>query len=481
MITLGEAAEATGGEWLSNPLPPETPLRGASHDTRALGTAEIFITLRGAGADAHDFLPMLVGSSIKLVLVERAVSLPGFAGNILRVDDSLRALARMGRFLVEKFRPKVVAITGSYGKTTAKEVIAHVLEGGLRVLRTPGSHNNEIGLPLTLLDLDGSQEVAVLEFSARREGDITYLGEIAPPDIAVLLTVGRAHIGVFGSQEAIYRAKGEIFSNLRKGGLALVGADDPRLRELAGQNRALSFGLSGGDYTAEDIMTDALGRQSFTGLHGETRLALQSAISGPHGAFPVLAAWAVARELGVADQVVAERAATVPAQKGRALTRKAPGGAIIVDDSYNASPETVINLMATLATMEASRRILVLGHLSELEEGLGDSSRIIGGALKPPLDGCHVLAPATPGFAEALADAAQDVRVTGYKNRAELMEVLRSLDTSGTVIGIKGARSAHTERIVQELLGNRVTCRLETCGILKQCMDCDRIDRDESP
>lgn len=473
MITMEEAARATGGEWLSRPLPMDTPLRGGAFDTRDLGGAEIFLALPGETSDGHDFLPALKGSSVKLAVVSRG-GIPGDASsNLLRVPDVLAALGRLGAFALRKYRPKVVAITGSYGKTTAKEVIAHVLEGGRKVLKTPGSHNNEIGLPLALLKLDGSQDTAVLEFSARKEGDIEYLGTIAPPDVAVLLTVGRAHIGVFGSQDAIYRAKGEIFNHLSPDGLAVVGAQDPRLAECAAGHRKATFGGSTGDYRAEHITADANGRQQFTGVHQSTRLELASGIPGAHGLYPLLAAWAVARELDLPDDVVAARGAFDPAQKGRALLLKAPGGADVLDDTYNASPETVLNLIATLGSMKAGERILVLGHLSELEEGLGPSAEIIGRALAPTLDQCLVHAPASPGFAENLERHAQGCTVRGFATLPELIAALRKLDAPGRVIGLKGARSAHMERAVQGLLGKGITCRLETCGLLMSCTDCN--------
>lgn len=474
---MEEAAKATGGEWLTRPLPPETALRGGGQDTRSLGAAETFFALPGEHADGHDFLPRLGDTRARLAVVSRDAAAPGFSGNLLRVPDVLRALGDMGAFALRKYGPKVVAITGSYGKTTAKELIAHVLAGSRKVLKTPGSHNNEIGLPLALLGLDGSQDTAVLEFSARKEGDIAYLGALAPPDVAVLLAVGSAHIGVFGSREAIYRAKGEIFNHLRPGGLALVGAEDARLRACAGEHRTLTFGREQGDFHAEQIRADGQGRQRFTGVHGAARLEMRSGIRGAHGLHPMLAAWAVARELGVPDHEVAERAEFDPAQKGRALLLQAPGGAAVLDDSYNASPETVLNLIATLASMEGKERILVLGHLSELEEGLTETARIIGAALTPPLDQCLVYAPGSPGLEEKLAAHARGCEVRGFSSQAGLIAALRELDAPGRVIGVKGGRVAHMERAVRGLLGDDITCTLESCGLLMSCTDCDAMTR----
>lgn len=477
MITLTEAAAATGGRWLRQPLPESLPLQGAAFDTRSLGPAQIFFALKGQSGDGHDHLHRLAGGGVKLLVVHRDVVPEGFAGAVLRVEDTLAALAQMAGFLVKKHRPRVVAITGSYGKTTTKEVVAHVLEGARRVLKSPGTLNNEIGVPLTLLELDGSQDTCVLEFSARKVGDIDYLGRIAPPDVAVLLAVGHAHVGVFGGRENIYRAKSEIFRHLHSKGLAIVGAEDPRLAALAAGHRTVTFGRDGGDYHALDIAADEQGRQAFTAVHGETHIPVQSGISGPHGYAPILVAWAVARELGVPDDVFAARAGFAPESKGRSRLLTAPGGALLVDDTYNASPETVINLIGTLALLRPEKKVLVLGHLSELEAGLEHTAEMIGRHLRPPLASCYVYSPAAPEWPRLLEQAAGGIPVTRFDSQAALIAALRTLDAPGAVIGVKGARSAHMERVVQGMLGADVTCTLTPCGLLKHCTDCDALSR----
>ncbi|HKI97764.1 MAG TPA: UDP-N-acetylmuramoyl-tripeptide--D-alanyl-D-alanine ligase [bacterium] len=477
MITLAEAAQATGGEWLAQPLPPETPLQGGAFDTRALDGAGIFFALSGEHSDGHAYLPRLAGSSVRLAVVARPADAGDYGGALLRVADPLAALAAMAHFLVEKYHPTVVAITGSYGKTTAKEVIAHVLAGQQRVLKSPGSLNNEIGVPVTLLGLDGSQDTVVLEYSARKPGDIDYLSRIAPPDVAVLLAVGQAHIGVFGSQEAIFRAKGEIFHHLRPGGTAIVGAAQPRLREMAAPHRVLSFGAEAGDFHAEDIAFDAEGHQCFTAVRGSgpdaVRLPLRAGMPGPHGCEPVLAAWAVAHTLGLSDRLVTERGGVAPGQKGRLRVVPAQGGATLIDDCYNASPETVANLIGTLNARPEGDKVLVLGPLAELEEGLRDSARAIAERLRPPLARCLVYDPRGSLLAEHLQAGAQGVDVVHVASQPALMAALRELDAPGRIIGIKGARSAHMERFILALQGVPVGCQRHPCSLLKYCTDCE--------
>ena len=475
MITMAEAHKATNGTWLVQSLPMDTPLQGGSVDTRNLAGADIFLALKGEQADGHDYLHLLAGTGVRLAIVSRELEIPGFTGNILRVENTLLALAAMGAAAVAKHKPKVVAITGSYGKTTAKEVMAHILEGQRRVLKTPGSYNNEIGLPLSLLALDGTQDTAVLEFSARNPGDIEYLCRIAPPDVAVLLAVGRAHIGVFGSQEAIYLTKGEIFSRLKPGGLAVVGAEDPRLRQLAAGHRVVSFGRGVGDYRAENVTEDDQGRQKFEAVQGQIRLGMKSGIPGAHGLYPLLAAWAVARELGVPDSDVVARGEFHPAQKGRAMPLTAPGGANLLDDSYNASPETVLNLIRTLSTLSGQQRVLVLGHLSELEDGLVESAAAIAQAISPPLDALWICAPQQPEFSELLSAKVRGVPVRSFSGHGELIGALRQADQPGMVFGIKGARSAHMERVVEGMMGRQIECNLPSCGMIKHCTDCGNL------
>ncbi|MDH5752358.1 MAG: UDP-N-acetylmuramoyl-tripeptide--D-alanyl-D-alanine ligase [Deltaproteobacteria bacterium] len=475
MIGFDEAARATGGRWLAEPAPEAAPLSGGAFDTRNLGTAEIFFALAGEGGDGHDYLPRLENSSVRLAVVSREAPLGAWRGAVLLVEDTLAALAALAGFMARKYNPRVVAITGSYGKTTTKEVVAHVLSGGLRVLKSEGSLNNEIGVPITLLGLNDSHQVAVLEYSARKPGDIAYLCRIAPPDIAVLLTVGHAHIGVFGSREAIYRTKGEIFSAVKPGGLCLAGAHDPRLVELAGGSRVSSFGRDSGDYRAAGIHYDEQGRQCFTGINGETTLALQAGMPGPHGCEPVLVAWAVARELGLDDELVAARGAMHPEQKGRAVLSRTANGAVLIDDCYNASPETVVNLLGILASRPEAGKVLVLGPLAELEEGLDQSAAIIAGHLHPPLTRCLVYQPGGGPLGRRMAELSPGVVPSTVETPEQLLEQLAPLDAPGNVIGIKGARSAHMERFVALLEGRSVKCRKHPCGLLKYCTVCEML------
>lgn len=473
MIRPQQAAQFSGGRWIVPPQDPQEELRGASCDTRTLGAAQIFFALCSDSGDGHDHLQALPSSSVRLAVLARPQPIKGFTGAVLQVADPLRALADMAAGLVCFHRPYVVAITGSYGKTTTKELVAHALSGSLRVLRSPGSYNNEIGVPLTLLHLDGTQDIVVLEYSARHPGDIAYLSRIAPPQVGVLTGVGHAHIGVFGSLEAIYRTKGEIFSRLPADGLALVPAEDAHLQQLALGHRVCTVGREKGELRAESLRIDREGRQHFLAVWKELRVAMHAALPGPGGFFSALVAWRVALELGLDPEAVAQRIGEAPTAPGRVQLLHGQGGAMLVDDTYNASPETVLHLIELLRARAESHKVLVLGTLSELEEGLGHSAAQIAEHLQPPLVRCLVHDPLESGLARALeARAPSSIRLEILPEHDALHARLHALDTPDTVIGFKGGRAAHMERFVLRRQGRQVGCQRQPCPLLLRCADC---------
>ena len=476
-MTPAQAKTFSCGHWQQPPSQPHQALDGAAHDTRKLNKAQMFFALRGVGGDGHDYLPQLIGSSVKLIIADRPVHLPTFKGAILQTKDVQTALADMARGLIKLHRPQVVAITGSHGKTTAKEVIAHVLAAGLKLLKTPGSLNNEIGVPLSLLALNGSHDAVVLEFSARKKGDIAFLCSIAPPKVGVLLNVGHAHLGVFGSQEAIYQTKTELFQHLQPAGTALWGSHDPRLGKLA---RSLcppdsciqSFGLEQGDFSITNLQYNHQGCQQFTAVHQQSKLSLQSGILGPFGALPLLAAWGVCRALNLPDHCVQQADGWAPQQPGRLQLAKSTKHAMLIDDTYNASPETIAALAQTLKLRPEPRKILVLGPLSELEEDLKESVELIAKQLPGTVTGCLVYEPQETGFAASLKAAAPQTQVASIASQDELIQTLHNLDAPDCVIGFKGARSSHMERFVLAMQGVKVGCQRMPCSWLRRCVDC---------
>ncbi len=485
MITFSQAQQSSAGNWLRPPAHENTPLHGGAFDTRQLGEAQIFYALQGDQNDGHRYLPNLYRSSVKLAVISNPqADLGAFAGAVLVVNHVHTALNQMAQWLVAHYQPKVVAITGSYGKTTSKETIAHVLSEDWRVLKSQGTHNNEIGIPLTLLKLSTQTQVAVLEYSARKVGDIAHLCRIAPPDIGVLTAVGSAHIGVFGSQQAILNTKGELFTHLAPGGLAIFNGDDPRLAALAtnkacmafyGGNTALSNPktLAPNAFYAQNLRADSQGKVRFEGVHQNVRIPMQSNLMGPHGAEPILAAWAVAKALGApTDAVVAKAASRVMPLYGRATPTKTKQGAFVLDDSYNASPETIANLIQTLNLRPEANKVLVLGPLSELEQGWEHTSQHIAKAITPSLSAFYVYEPQPNGLAECLKPLIKTLELRVFYQWDALLDALLEWDNPQSVFGVKGGRSAHLERLVLALQGEVVGCRRHPCPLLVRCDTC---------
>ena len=459
------------GDWLHQPLPWQTPLRGASLDTRALGSAAMFFALRGEQHDGHDHLADLGRrGQVQLAVVERerverGVAWGAFRGAVLGVDSVEQTLLRLGQAALAERRRQggltVVAITGSHGKTTTKEWVAHVLAGARRVSKAPHSYNNELGVPLTLLAVRTEDEVLVLEFAARHAGDIRLLTELVAPDIGVLLNVGSAHLGEFGSRDAIYDVKGELFRYLPTASLAITSAEDVRLLAMArAHGRHLSFGRLQGDYRATAITYNAAGQQRFIGeapaqdvsteQTGPRRLALQTSIQGTHGHVPILVAWIVAEALGVPAEVVQQRVTEELPLAGRGRTYRSAAGAWIIDDTYNASPETVIHRIESMAVhREPRRRVLVLGSLAELGSHLEAGLRsILAVAIEAGMDRVVLFGDQYRGLSLPLLASSFEVSRVASSAEDALRTIIAAEDRPGVLLGLKGSRVAAMERFL---------------------------------
>ena len=342
-----------------------TEIQRVVTDSRAAEGDTLFVAIKGEHVDGHDYAAAAAAAGA-VCLVERPVDAP----HIL-VDDCVAALGRIGRAVYNRSRATVVGITGSSGKTTTKDLIGQVLAGHADTIATEGSFNNEIGLPLTVCRLTSDTRYLVLEMSARDIGHIAYLTGIAPPDVAVVLNVGVAHLGVFGSRERIAQAKGELVEALPHNGFAVLNADDPNVAAMAGRTdaRVVRYGAGAtADYRSEDVRLDAGGRPRFT-LHaprGSAPVALS--VVGEHMVGNALASAAVACELGMPVEVVADAlGAAKPVSRWRMEVRTTRGGVTVVNDAYNANTESMIAALKALKSMSRGRRgWAVLGPMGEL-------------------------------------------------------------------------------------------------------------------
>ncbi|MGZ8267991.1 MAG: UDP-N-acetylmuramoyl-tripeptide--D-alanyl-D-alanine ligase, partial [Burkholderiales bacterium] len=369
MMALSEAAKLLGGRAEG----ADAFFTGVSTDTRTLGGGQLFVALRGDKYDGHGFLGRAEAAGAAAAMVaEAAVSVEPHSLPLLRVANTRLALGQLAAHWRGRFALRLVALTGSSGKTTVKEMLASVLRqaaGGVQVadapdavLATRGNLNNDIGVPLMLLELKPSHRYAVIEMGMNHAGEIRYLTRLAGPDVALVNNAGTAHIEYLGSQEAIARAKGEIFEGLEAAGTAVINADDayaPLWREVAGYRRRIEFAL---DHPAEVTATYELRELDSAVVlktpAGEARVVLQA--PGLHNVRNALAAAAAAVALDVPLGAIAAGLERFASIKGRLQTKRGPQGATVIDDTYNANPESVRAAIAVLARA-AGKKFLVLG------------------------------------------------------------------------------------------------------------------------
>lgn len=365
-------------------------------DSRDVRAGSLFVAIRGEQVDGHDYAARAVAAGAVLVLAERELADDaGAPVPTVVVADATTALGDLAREVLRRLRaresglPRVVAVTGSVGKTTTKDLLATMLEHDGPTVAPVRSFNNEVGLPVTVLRCDEETVTLVLEMGASGPGHIAYLTDIAPPDVAAVLVVGSAHLGGFGGVEGIARAKAEIVQGLATGGVAVLNADDPRVAAMAPlAARVVTFGREGdADVVARDLTTDDGAHAHFTlvdARHGEMddrAASLESLASpgsadvtltlvGEHHATNALAAAAVALECGVSVTDVAARLSQAGAiSPHRMAVTEVADGVTIIDDSYNANPESMRAALKALVSLAGQRRtIAVLGEMRELGE-----------------------------------------------------------------------------------------------------------------
>ncbi len=464
-LTLAEVAAVTAGQLTGGADPGQRVTGPVVADSRAVVPGSLFVALPGERVDGHAYAASALAAGAVAVLAARPVDVPAVV-----VADPLAALAVLARGVLDRLlaggsaAPTVVGVTGSSGKTTTKDLLAALLGRLGPVVAPQGSFNNELGLPLTVLQADPATRYLVAELGARGPGHISYLCGVAPPRIGVVLNVGAAHEGVFGTRAATAAAKAELVAALPADGLAVLNADDPLVREMAGLTAArvvLTGTASDAGVRAEDIGVDRLARARFRLCTpaGSRRVTL-----GVHGAHQVgnaLAAAAVALEAGLdLDGVVAGLGAAGAASRWRMEVTERPDGIVVVNDAYNANPDSVRAALQALAVMGAGagRTWAVLGEMLELgpdgpqrhaelgalarELGIGRLLAVGAGAW-PYLDGYGAGAGEAAGGGPA-GSRAPDVGAA--------LEQLRAGLAAGDVVLVKASRAIGLDRLAAQLL-----------------------------
>lgn len=446
-FTLDEILTATGGKLAGQEY--QKSFTGVSTDTRTLKPGSLFIALKGEKFDGHDYIVRAVDSGAAGVVIgKKDVYVPERTTAIL-VDDPLSAYQRLARFHRQRFSIPVVAITGSNGKTTTKDMVAAVLSSRMKVLKTEANYNNDVGLPLTLLNINKQHEVAVVEMGMRALGEIRRLAEVALPTIGVVTNVGETHIEILGSVENIATAKGELVEIVGNDGLVILNADNPFVRAMEKKTsaRLVFFGFEGGaDVRAENLV--ASDRQiSFECVSQKGTFPVVVPAPGKHNAYNALAAIAVGLELGLSPAEINSGLESFLPSAMR-LHVETFGDYTVINDAYNASPMSMAAAAETLAYIAKGRKIAVLGDMLELGDVAVDAHRRVGEKLAE--EGIQVVV--TVGklakyIAEAALDSGVDVTVA-CQTHDEAQEALRKLMRPGDTILIKGSRGMKMETIL---------------------------------
>ncbi|HEX4400894.1 MAG TPA: UDP-N-acetylmuramoyl-tripeptide--D-alanyl-D-alanine ligase [Galbitalea sp.] len=373
-LTLADIAQIVGGK-LNTAISDDTEVAGSVQtDSRLVAAGSIFFALPGEVTDGAFFADAAVDNGAALVISERELELPV---PLIAVSNGVAALAALAAAVVARVRAagtlSVIAITGSNGKTTTKNLLRAILEKQAPTVAPQGSFNNHVGAPISMLGIDFATRYLVVEMGASGAGEIARLVAIAKPDIGVVLKVGLAHVGEFGGVDAVQRAKSEMVTDLSEDATAVLNADDDRVAAMAELTAAKVrwFGLSGSaDVRAEDVEATATGT-NFTVVVGELRVPVRLRILGEHHVLNALAALSVAHELGVdLAQAIDAIQAVVRAERWRMELLLPPSGAIVINDAYNASPDSMAAALKTLAQVRGpeDRTIAVLGEMAELGE-----------------------------------------------------------------------------------------------------------------
>ena len=446
--TLSWIAEKVGGQLKGQDL----TILGVSTDTRTLDEGDLYIALVGPNFNGHEFAPFAVGAGAVAVVASEPVDVDV---PVILVEDTKLALGALGAAIKEVVNPKTVAITGSSGKTTVKEMTAAILRRRGKVLATKGNFNNDIGVPLTLLELEEGHDFAVIELGANHLGEIAYTTQLVKPDIATIVNAAASHLEGFGSLLGVARAKSEIFKGLDSAGIAVVNSDSQFANFWLGklhQRKTITFSPdqnSQADFTAQDVIMGLDGCAEFQ-LHCPSgNISIQLKVPGLHNVGNALVAASLALNVGATLQDVQAGLMDMHQVKGRLNVKQLSGQTKLIDDSYNANVASVNAAVDTLSSFSGVR-VLVLGDMAELGEKARYYHEQVGAYAKEQgidyLFSMGVLSRQASKLFEQQGFHADDV--------ADLMSVLESVlinELRDITILVKGSRSSKMERVVEAL------------------------------
>ncbi|PVZ71875.1 UDP-N-acetylmuramoyl-tripeptide--D-alanyl-D-alanine ligase [Pelagibaculum spongiae] len=448
------ASLADMAKMLRAELTADVQVTGVSIDTRTITSGNLFVAIAGDRFDGHNFAEKAAQLGAAALLVERKldVDLP-----MLIVPDATLALGRIARWWRRQLDLKVVGITGSCGKTSVKEMLASILSGQDQTLATKGNLNNHLGVPLTLLQLSEQDRYAVIEMGANHVGEIEYLTGLAKPDVALVNNVAAAHLSGFGSLQGVARAKGEIYQSLRGNDVALINDDDQYasyFSRLVNCHES-RFGLgAGARVTADQIKIQSNGCYQFQLVMPEGSYPVKLSLPGQHQINNALAAASAARALKIAPEIIVAGLQRALPVSGRLRPIELSDGSLILDDSYNANPDSVkaaIDVALELAKHRQQKSLLLLGDMAELGERADELHYQVGVyARKKGLNGLLSVGKLSAKAARGFLGKQRDTN-SSFSDQQSLVEAARKQMSVGAVVLVKGSRSAAMDQVVSQL------------------------------
>ncbi len=460
VLKTKEIIAATGGT-----LVRETPggaFEGLSTNSRDVIKGNLFIPLTGERFDGHDFIPDAIKNGASGLLVRRGGEeiirrVPDDVSVVL-VDDTLRALGDIANLWRNKFKIPVVAVTGSSGKTTTKEMIATVARLSGNVLKSRGNYNNLVGLPLSLLEMNSEHEMAVVEMGTSRRGEIERLTAIAEPDIGVITNIGPAHLEGFGSVDVVMEEKGDLFSNMRDNGVAVINRDDEFSRILADRwmGRNISFGIDENAFVrAESIFMRGERGVSFTLEMGGTGKGVDMTVVGRHNIYNALACAAACRAMDIGYDMICNGLSAFRQIQGRMDVHRLKSGSFIIDDTYNSNPASAMEALKALSDLKGNNEsIVIFGDMLELGVEAEKLHEEIGIAMSDTGVGSIFLRGDFAGSVArgAIEEGFREDRIYFIETPEMVIEALHSLLREGDWILVKGSRSMKMEEFLQVII-----------------------------